>query len=118
LFVEVLEKETKRAPEFTLTLADKSVRVNESVLFECRVLGDPTPNVTWMRDATTVIGQEKGIIVETDSDGTQRLMIESVQLNQQGSYCCIAQNIVGKSQTSATLTVKGTYLVKICIFYS
>lgn len=88
--LEVLEKEKKRAPEFTITLVDKSVRVNESVLFECRVLGDPTPTVRWVRDDTTVIGQEKGIIVETDSDGTQRLMIESVQVSQQGRYVCIA----------------------------
>jgi hypothetical protein len=45
-FLESLEKkEEQKAPEFIIKLADKSANPKEKVTLECKVVGQPTPEV-------------------------------------------------------------------------
>jgi len=49
-FSEDVVKVPSKAPEFTLSLKDKSCKVKETVTFECKIEGTPQPNVIWFKD--------------------------------------------------------------------
>nr|XP_054926797.1 protein sax-3-like isoform X2 [Dermacentor andersoni] len=83
-----------RVPEDVTTLAE------ESVQFECKVNGDPTPTVTWRRqDGKMPIGRA---YVQEDKS----LHIKNVASTDEGTYICESENIVGSASASATLTVQ------------
>lgn len=61
------------------------------VSFECKVVGFPTPVLSWFKD-----GQELKPGDVYQLTGTNSL----------GSYCCIARNCMGQASSSAELTVE------------
>lgn len=61
------------------------------VSFECKVVGFPTPLLSWFKD-----GQELKPGDVYQLTGTNSL----------GSYCCIARNCMGQASSSAELTVE------------
>uniref|UniRef100_A0A914WDR8 Muscle M-line assembly protein unc-89 n=1 Tax=Plectus sambesii TaxID=2011161 RepID=A0A914WDR8_9BILA len=104
--IEVLEKPSAVAPDFVVKLADKTVSMGEKVLFECRVTGEPDPTIQWLADGKVVSSTQEGVRLESAADGTQRLIIDSVVITQAGKYVCVAENVAGKQETAAKLTVK------------
>ncbi|XP_068082136.1 roundabout homolog 2-like [Anabrus simplex] len=84
-----------RGPQDAVTLAGGSVE------FQCRVGGDPLPDVLWRRTAgggNMPLGRVH--ILEDRS-----LRVESVVPEDEGEYSCEADNDVGTVTASATLTV-------------
>uniref|UniRef100_T1JDC0 Roundabout n=1 Tax=Strigamia maritima TaxID=126957 RepID=T1JDC0_STRMM len=80
---------------------------NENVLFECKVGGDPAPNIIWRRqDGKMPIGRAQ---IQEDKS----LQIQHVTPADEGLYICEAENPVGTVSASATLTVhsRPTFLV-------
>ncbi|XP_022256084.1 roundabout homolog 1-like [Limulus polyphemus] len=91
-----------REPQDISTLTDKNVE------FECKVGGDPRPNVTWRRkDGNMPNGR-----AEMRED--KSLRIKHVFPTDEGTYMCEAENPVGSISASATLTVhsRPTFLVR------
>ncbi|VDO03230.1 unnamed protein product [Rodentolepis nana] len=93
------------APMFTRKLADVDCYSGDSVELTCRVVGDPIPHFFWRHNDE---------IVETDEyhrirslDNTSTLKILSVEPKDRGVYICSAVNELGKSQTTANVTVDG-----------
>ncbi|KAF6200832.1 hypothetical protein GE061_005279 [Apolygus lucorum] len=79
-----------RKPKFLESL--KAVLTEEGLVsFECKVVGYPTPNLSWFKD-----GQELKPGDVYQLTGTNSL----------GSYCCIARNCMGEAQSSAELTLE------------
>jgi hypothetical protein len=75
--------------------------VGGSVEFQCRVGGDPVPDVLWRRTAgggNMPLGRVH--ILEDRS-----LRVEAVILEDEGEYSCEADNAVDTVTASATLTV-------------
>lgn len=101
-----------RAPEFTIQLRDKHTKAAEKLTFECKVVGEPAPQVTWYRDNKKIVEEPKKVIIEVD-EGIQRLVIESVEITHQGLYSCLAENIVGTTKTEAKLTVESNNFYKL-----
>ncbi|XP_012547376.2 protein sax-3 [Bombyx mori] len=80
---------------------DVVAQTGSSVTFQCRVGGDPLPDVLWRRSAgggNMPLGRVKVL-----DDGSLRL--DNVILADEGEYSCEAENSVGAVSASGYLTV-------------
>ena len=77
--------------------------VNEKdiTLFQCDVKGNPTPQITWLKQNSS-LPDDKRIVQSRDA-----LMIKDVTSQDGGMYTCKAANILGVITSSAMLTVQG-----------
>ncbi|GFU30687.1 roundabout homolog 2 [Nephila pilipes] len=86
-----------------------TVLANVNVTFPCKVDGDPRPTLTWRRkDGKMPVGRAE--IFEGSS-----LVIRNVNVADEGTYICEAENIVGSiSSEEVTLTVHSppNFLIK------
>lgn len=74
-----------------------------SVTFQCRVGGDPLPDVLWRRTAgggNMPLGRVKVL-------DDRSLRLDKVILDDEGEYSCEAENTVGAVSASGYLTVYG-----------
>ncbi|XP_023708253.1 protein sax-3 isoform X3 [Cryptotermes secundus] len=86
-------------PFFSKEPSDVTVLKGQSVQFQCRVGGDPDPNILWRRDDGKMpIGRAQ--ILDDKS-----LRIENVEPVDEGLYICDAENLVGSVSARASLTV-------------
>uniref|UniRef100_A0A1I7XHF4 Immunoglobulin I-set domain protein n=1 Tax=Heterorhabditis bacteriophora TaxID=37862 RepID=A0A1I7XHF4_HETBA len=105
IVVESIDKIPERAPEFVIKLQDKSMKISDKLVFECKVMGEPEPKIKWFHESKLLEEEYKKIIIE-NVEGVQRLVIDSVDIKHEGNYCCIAENNAGTSKTEAKLTVE------------
>ncbi|KAL7850238.1 hypothetical protein SRHO_G00195870 [Serrasalmus rhombeus] len=103
--LKTLEKKMQSEPEFTKTLFDLSVIEESTAEFFCQVTGYPDPEVVWLRDGVVLEEKEGSVQVEYEEDGTCVLTLESVSMQQSGTYSCRANNVHGEALCSAKLTV-------------
>jgi hypothetical protein len=90
-------------PFFGKEPSDVTVLEGQSVEFQCRVSGDPVPNILWRRDDGKMpIGRAQ--ILDDKS-----LRIENVEPVDEGLYICDAENLVGSVSARASLTVHCEY---------
>ncbi|GFX12163.1 roundabout homolog 3 [Trichonephila clavipes] len=86
-----------------------TVLANVDVAFPCKVDGDPKPTLTWRKkDGKMPVGRAE--IAEDSS-----LVIRNVNVADEGTYVCEAENIVGSiSSEEVTLTVhsRPNFLIK------
>ena len=80
--------------------------VNETGIasLQCKVKENPTPQVTWMKQNSS-LPLDKRIIQSRGG-----LMIRDVTSQDGGVYTCRARNILGVKTSSATLAVQGNLL--------
>ncbi|KAF0030049.1 hypothetical protein F2P81_016780 [Scophthalmus maximus] len=96
---EVAELTVLERPSFVRRPGSQVVLVDQSVEFRCEARGDPVPTVRWRKDDGDL---PKGRY-EIREDHT--LKIRRLTSADVGSYTCVAENLVGKAEASATLTV-------------
>uniref|UniRef100_UPI003AAED308 roundabout homolog 1-like n=1 Tax=Centroberyx gerrardi TaxID=166262 RepID=UPI003AAED308 len=96
---EIAELTVLERPSFVKRPSSVVVLADESVEFHCMVQGDPVPTVRWRKDDSDL---PKGRF-EMLEDHT--LIVGRVAPSDEGSYTCVAENMVGKSEASATLSV-------------
>uniref|UniRef100_A0A8K9XAI8 Roundabout guidance receptor 1 n=1 Tax=Oncorhynchus mykiss TaxID=8022 RepID=A0A8K9XAI8_ONCMY len=96
---EIAELTVLERPGFVKRPSSVMVLADESVEFHCEAQGDPVPTVRWRKeDADLPKGR-----YEILEDHT--LSVRDVRLSDEGSYTCVVENMVGKAEASATLTV-------------
>lgn len=78
-----------------------------------KVIGQPEPEVKWYRDDKPLSSTPKVNIVKKEDVHT--VTIKTVTLKQGGLYKCVATNIAGKAEHSATITIKGTLTTSLCL---
>ncbi|XP_048338034.1 immunoglobulin superfamily DCC subclass member 3-like [Sphaerodactylus townsendi] len=89
--------------EFGLTSLLKSISrpVGTTAIFTCLAQGEPTPQITWLKN-----GQ---ILEPTDhiklKNNNSSLTISGISQGDEAIYQCIAENSAGSTQASARLTV-------------
>ncbi|CAG01543.1 unnamed protein product [Tetraodon nigroviridis] len=96
---EIAELTVLERPTFVKRPRSVVVLAEESVKFHCVVQGDPVPTVRWRKDDSDL---PKGRFEILDD---HTLNIRQVTSVDEGSYTCVVENMVGKSEASATLTV-------------
>ncbi|XP_031814699.1 roundabout homolog 1 isoform X5 [Sarcophilus harrisii] len=97
---EVAELTVLERPSFVKRPSNLAVTVDDSAEFKCEARGDPVLIVRWRKDD----GELPKSRYEIRDDHT--LKIRKVMAGDMGSYTCIAENMVGKAEASATLTVQ------------
>ncbi|KAL2085506.1 hypothetical protein ACEWY4_018826 [Coilia grayii] len=86
-------------PVFMRRPVNQIVLADDNVDFLCEVHGDPAPTLRWRRDQ----GELPRGRFEIRSDSTLRLL--RVRQEDEGTYTCVTENSVGKTEASATLQV-------------
>ena len=80
--------------------------INETAELRCVAKGDPQPTVTWKKDGSALdISNSR---FHPKSSGT--LQISNAKKSDSGRYVCIASNVHGKQNESATLRVLSKYV--------
>ncbi|XP_055518830.1 leucine-rich repeat and immunoglobulin-like domain-containing nogo receptor-interacting protein 1 [Leucoraja erinacea] len=87
--------------------APQTVRVDEghTVHFQCRADGDPAPVILWMSPRKRHISGRSSGRLTVFPDGT--LEVRYAQIQDNGTYMCVAMNAGGNDSTSARLLVRG-----------
>uniref|UniRef100_A0A915PUX1 Uncharacterized protein n=1 Tax=Setaria digitata TaxID=48799 RepID=A0A915PUX1_9BILA len=100
----VVEGTAPTAPKFELLLKDKTVLTGKDVKLECRVFGDPKPQIIWMKDGTQ-ISTNRHQKVEFTKNGNCSLRIFNCTAEDTGFYLCKAFNTHGTESSQMMLTV-------------
>ncbi|XP_063291497.1 roundabout homolog 3 isoform X1 [Pelobates fuscus] len=86
-------------PTFIRRPINQVVLADDIVDFHCEVQGDPAPTTRWRKEE----GELPRGRYEIRSDSTLR--ISRVNADDEGTYTCVAENRVGKSEASGSLGV-------------
>nr|XP_032625909.1 roundabout homolog 3 isoform X2 [Chelonoidis abingdonii] len=86
-------------PTFIRRPINQVVLADDSVDFHCEVQGDPVPTSRWLKEE----GEVPWGRAEIQNDNTLR--ISRVSAEDEGTYTCVAENSVGKSEASGSLSV-------------
>ncbi|TMS37056.1 hypothetical protein L596_004074 [Steinernema carpocapsae] len=121
--VDVFDRMRSKPIILEHVLLNKTVDVNSTVNFTCKVISDLTPHFMWLRleeynnslfyfNGTTKqhmfnytdMSKVKKAIIHM-GDGLTTLELINVTSEEQGMYACVAGNSLGYSMQTATLTV-------------
>ncbi|KAI7799480.1 hemicentin-1 isoform X1 [Triplophysa rosa] len=86
----------------TVGSRDISGILNQEIVLECRVKGDPFPTIQWYKDRKPVFLVDPNIEV---SNRGQQLKIKSARLGDQARYQCSATNSAGKQSKEFNLSI-------------
>ncbi|XP_072817331.1 titin isoform X5 [Vicugna pacos] len=94
-------------PSFTQKLTFKYVLEGEPVVFTCRLIACPTPEMTWFHNNRPIPAGLRRVI-KTESDlhhHSSSLEVKRVQDRDSGSYRLLAINSEGSAESTASLLV-------------
>ncbi|KAG6797659.1 peroxidasin [Apis mellifera caucasica] len=74
---------------------DVEVRLGGTISFTCEVIGDPIPEIKWMRDSNEVSADGNHYVIQ--EDGT--LIISDVTEQDTGEYECVAKSEMGLTKS-------------------
>ena len=90
-------------PKFLRSLIDAEILSGTSVKFIVEVVGSPTPEVAWYKDAVLLVDSDK---YRPESQGiTYSLTVKDCKVGDGGVYKCVGSNPVGEVESAAVLTV-------------
>lgn len=95
-------------PLITMPLKDQYVIEGDSVTFIAKVIGTPIPDVVWLCNGVGVTADDQIQVINLD-DQTFEITIQSVSLNNVGSYSLNATNKFGTATTSSQLYVSPNF---------
>eukprot|EP00057_Strongylocentrotus_purpuratus_P013444 XP_011667918.1 PREDICTED: myosin light chain kinase, smooth muscle isoform X2 [Strongylocentrotus purpuratus] len=93
------------APHFLKEIIDQEVFEGDSARFDCKVAGDPEPEIKWLQDGVE-IEESSRFIFDCDDDGSFSLIIRRIQEDDEGEYCIKATNSKGEASCIGDLLVE------------
>ncbi|XP_012954053.5 palladin isoform X3 [Anas platyrhynchos] len=93
-------------PQFTQKLRSQEVAEGNKVLLECRVAGNPVPDVRWFCEGKE-LQNSPDIQIHSGSGGLHSLIIAEAFEDDTGRYTCLASNPLGSDSTSAEIFIEG-----------
>ncbi|KAM9328950.1 palladin isoform 2-T2 [Gastrophryne carolinensis] len=94
------------AARFTQKLRSQEVAEGSRVILECRVTGNPFPEVRWFCEGRE-LQNSPDISISSENDGLQVLVITEAFEDDTGRYSCVASNCLGSDTSSAEVFVEG-----------
>ena len=108
IFVSCFICSEKFIPPSMTSPLDVHVTENEDAVFEVRVSGHPSPDVTWYQGGTALT---PSVRVKIEIDGNvRRLILGKCQLEDGGKVKVRASNKSGRKTEETTLVVKGLFI--------
>ncbi|NXL28970.1 PALLD protein, partial [Glaucidium brasilianum] len=104
-FINVEENQSS-PPQFTQKLRSQEVAEGNKVLLECRVAGNPVPDVRWFCEGKE-LQNSPDIQIRSGSGGLHSLIIAEAFEDDTGRYTCLASNSIGSDSTSAEIFIEG-----------
>ena len=89
------------APQVMLSPAEQTRDEGGNTAFYCTVVGNPSPVVEWQFKGTKLLSGAKYLIKEGE------LIVRNLNYSDAGPYTCAARNILGSSEATSNLTVRG-----------
>ncbi|VDK55346.1 unnamed protein product [Cylicostephanus goldi] len=104
------QEKPKKAPRFSELLSDKTEVEGNTVVFEvgvrsvvARVEAEPKPDIKWFLKGVELSASEHVEIREFD--GSVKLELRGIKLDEAGEVKCVATNSEGSAETSSKLIV-------------
>lgn len=108
-----LEESTEYlSPRFIQKLKPVQLMDGEALKLTCRVIGYPTPKISWFNNKR-LLTPNKGIIIVQDSNGFCELTMPEVFVEDAGIYSCKAINKFGKSTTKTNVVIEGITILSL-----
>ncbi|NWR57132.1 PALLD protein, partial [Bucorvus abyssinicus] len=101
-----MEEDQSSPPKFTQKLRSQEVAEGNKVLLECRVAGNPVPDVRWFCEGKE-LQNTPDIQIHSGSGGLHSLIIAEAFEDDTGRYTCLASNSLGSDSTSAEIFIEG-----------
>uniref|UniRef100_A0A672U5Z9 Palladin n=1 Tax=Strigops habroptila TaxID=2489341 RepID=A0A672U5Z9_STRHB len=101
-----MEENQFSPPQFTQKLRSQEIAEGNKVLLECRVAGNPVPDVRWFCEGKE-LQNSPDIQIHSGSGGLHSLIIAEAFEDDTGRYTCVASNSVGADSTSAEIFIEG-----------
>uniref|UniRef100_A0A8C8EDE1 Palladin n=1 Tax=Otus sunia TaxID=257818 RepID=A0A8C8EDE1_9STRI len=101
-----MEENKSSPPQFTQKLRSQEVAEGNKVLLECRVAGNPVPDVRWFCEGKE-LQNSPDIQIRSGSGGLHSLIIAEAFEDDTGRYTCLASNSIGSDSTSAEIFIEG-----------
>ncbi|ETN87097.1 hypothetical protein NECAME_01255 [Necator americanus] len=92
----------KQKPQFTIKPRALQVIENEPARFECALIGNPRPKVTWYINNNQAL---HGHRYKLNYDGLHYLTISNCRISDAGEILVIARNSEGEVQSTCTLDI-------------
>ncbi|XP_059475060.1 titin-like isoform X2 [Neocloeon triangulifer] len=92
-------------PKFIESLNSAVVTEGKNFLFQCRVTGEPDPDIEWLKNGEP-LGINPRFLISRMAEGICKLEISKALQEDGGRFTCKARNEAGKAEVEATLSVK------------
>ena len=83
----------------------------EMMSLHCITSGSPAPVIRWLKEGIQINTDDSSRYILYEN-GT--LTIDSLRLQDEGNYTCIASNTIGADSDVISIAVEGKYLCNIC----
>lgn len=94
-------------PDFVDVPHDLKVDEGDEAVLKVRVIGQPTPDISWFVDDKPVEPSDR---ISVTSEGDQHeLVIHKAKLDDEGMYKCVAKSEAGKAICEVELLVEGKH---------
>ena len=95
------------APQVMLSPAEQTRDEGRNTAFYCTVAGNPSPIVEWQFKGRKLLSGAKYLIKVGE------LIVRNLNYSDAGTYTCAARNILGLSEATGNLTVRGKDIIEI-----
>lgn len=103
---QLIERNEYLSPRFIQKLKPVQLMDGEPLKLTCRVIGNPTPKISWFHNKH-VLMPNKGVVMVQDCNGFCELNLPEVFVEDAGIYSCKAINKFGKSTTKTNVVIEG-----------
>ena len=93
--------ESISTPQLFISPTDQTKDERSNSVIYCTVRGNPTPSVEWRFKSRKLYSGAKYLVKEGE------LVVRNLNYGDAGQYTCVSRNILGTSEASGNLKVRG-----------